>query len=253
MSEEQRNGTRCARFQTTLGWNGVRGPRRQRRVARLVAVASAVAVFSLTASPALASYHGIGFGYNSSGNHGGSASLCVTKLWIYDPVNDHVNNTIWMLVDPHDINYWTEAGMVNGDDAVTQPTFYWADNNTQYGYNAHFANFGPTLGSHYFAYIKLRSQPWWNVYIDGWTTGAGSWHNTSTAYGLQTGVEFTNPSTSYTNESGASQSTSYYDTSGNSHLGWVPGNSPEQDPPSQAFWYHQYTYFSEEIGQPWSC
>jgi hypothetical protein len=151
------------------------------------------------------------------------------------------------------LTYWTEAGIVNGDDAVTQPTFYWADNNTKYGYSPHFASFGPVLGNHYLAYIDLRSQPWWNVYIDGWTTGSGSWHNTATAYGLVTGVEATNASTQYTNESGASQDTSWYDTPGNSHLGWVKGRDPEQDSPARAFWYHPYTYFSEEIGQPWTC
>lgn len=221
------------------------------------ALAVALVYFSgslLLVSSALASdYHGVGKGYNASGNHGASAYLCITKLWLNDYVDDHVNNTLWVLMDPHDQNYWTETGIVNGDDVTSVPIFYWADDNS-HGYTPHFSNLEPILGDEYYANIEDRNANWWNVSINGWTTGSGSWQNTSIAYGLKTGVEFTNPSTSWTQESGSSQSTSWYDTSGGSNFGWVPGSPPvEADSPSGVFWYQKYNYLSEAIGQPFSC
>jgi hypothetical protein len=137
---------------------------------------------------------------------------------------------------------------------VTQPTFYWADDNTQYGYNEHFASYGPTAGDIYGAQITLRSQPWWNVSIAGYTYGYGSWHNTSEATSMYTGVEFTNATSGYQSDSGASHTLYYYDNNGTKIQGWPNAGVLVNTSLATGFWYQNYWWWADRTwDQPWTC
>jgi hypothetical protein len=218
------------------------------------ALASTVALASATSSAYAIGNPG-DTGADSLTASGISGSMCVTELANLDPNNSHVNETMWLFTNLS-APYWTEVGIWNGfnvsGNTTHVPRFYWEDNNSVYG-NSWHGDFTDSvgLGSHYYAYIRHRTGNWWDVYINGWTTGSGSYQATSTGSFEQVGLEFTESNQQA--ESGAVQSVSYWDSGGTNHLNW-PGASNSQNSPGQGFWYKQYNYYSTILNNTtWSC
>jgi hypothetical protein len=229
-------------------------PGRRRYLRALVIGLMCAGCLAVVGGSASANYYAIGTGSNPNGDLGDGAVLCSTDLSLYAPSFDHVSNELWLLWNG---GWWTEVGMAEGYFAkagvvATSPVFFWADNNTQYGYNEHPWSVGPVLGAHYTASITLYNQPWWHASLPGLGLTGNSWHNADHAYYQQTGLEGTTTFAGWLSESGASQSAGWFDSSGY-HVGFANGNH-SVDSPYQGFWYQPYNYWSEKTsGDNWSC
>ncbi len=224
-----------------------------RRKGWAVAAATAFLVLSL-ASAASANPADQGFATVTANGIAGSA--CETVLANLSPNSSHVNESLWESIPNATWEWWTEVGIWNGFNIAgtptSVPTFYWEDNNSVYG-NSWHGDFGQSVqaGTHYYAYIQHRTGNWWNVYIDGWTWGSGSYHEGSLGYAEAVGDEWTDASVN--SESGAVQNVGYWNSSGSWNLGW-PNATNVQDGPGQGFWYQHYYYYSTILNQTtWSC
>jgi hypothetical protein len=245
--------TECRSSGPTAGY-GVSGVIMMRRSCLAAVTALACAALALAPSVAIAG-NPTDSGYATNEATGIAGEPCVTVLDNSDPSGSHVNETLW-LYDSTALPWWTEVGIWNGENlsghTTTVPTFYWEDNNSVYGDTWH-GDFGVPVvsGSHYYAYIRYRSGNWWDVYINGWTTGSGSYHEYSYGTYEQVGDEWTNALANY--ESGAVQGIGYWDTSDTWQSGWPFANN-EQTSPGQGFWYKQYYYYSTILREStWSC
>ena len=230
---------------------------RQRAVRNSV-IAAVVLLVSALWAPIAGAYNSAALGDNPNGGHGGSANLCVNKLWVWTGhISGHVNNSIWVYFDPNgDYAHWTEAGMINGVAHTFNTNgnriFYWADDSGQYGYSEHPQSDGPALGSSYLAQVSYSNPPWWYVSI-GNDFSFGSYHNVSNTYRLSSGLEFDSTNTGYEQETGSSWDMSWLNPSNNL---WVKGwNYPSStvDSPAGGYWYEPYHYWKDELGQSWSC
>jgi hypothetical protein len=196
-------------------------------------------------------------GYDSAYFSDLEGDVCETKLWVYHPDADHVNQTTWLYFDG--TSWWTEAGIADGayvHNDPHSPVFYWADDNSQYHYSEHFATYGPAAGSQYYWKIQHRTGNWWNVNIAGYSYGSGSWQDTIGADIPVAGLEYTNPNSGETSASGSSNSFYWVDFAGHTGTSW-PNPSytvPNSGGAATGFWYHQYWYFSDRTwDQPWTC
>jgi hypothetical protein len=185
------------------------------------------------------------FGANPNGDYGADAVVCTHALSVPDPSGDFANNELWVVMNTS-YTYWTEAGVKYGlhnkGGYSTSPTFFWADKNSQYGYNEHFATYGPSLDSYYDDNIVYNQGNSWYVNVGGFT--GTSWQNTSHGVILDTGLEAT---TNSATESGSSSDLSWYDTN------WI-ANQPWRyvgqrvDSPTSGYWFNSGVYWKDMIG-----
>jgi hypothetical protein len=189
--------------------------------------------------------------------HGGYGKACETALSVGDPTTSHISSEMWLLFG----NYWTEAGIGMGDSKdsngtivqVRSPTLFWADSNTQYGYNFHPEG-GAISGIHYDVEITYSgAEPWWTVDVNG--GNHNSWHQASYGNELQTGAEWADGTGSSVHESGSVNNLSWQDLNGNWWTPWGPADGGGGDAPLTGFWYQtRGTYYSTRTtNEGWSC
>jgi hypothetical protein len=176
-------------------------------------------------------------------NYGGYATLCTNALAVSDPTTTFVDNEMWVNMSTG--YYWTEAGVTVGSHSAggynSSPRFFWADNNTQYGYHEHYATWGPSMNEYDGDSISYNQGNWWYVNVGNWT--GNSWQNTSHANLLQTGVETTTDNVA---ESGSSSQLDWYDTNWNAQAGWP--NSSTYVNGGAGYWASTGNYWREKIG-----
>jgi hypothetical protein len=229
------------------------------RLAYLLVAGSAVLGVAAVSAPAASAcntgQYCYSYGYMPANIDGVYGSVCETSLSVSNPYNSHVTSEIWI-----DMNsYWSEGGIVEGHTGdsngtvynFTSPTLFWADKNTQYGFNVHPEG-GAASGGHYGVQIWYSgAEPWWNVDVNGHS--GNSWHQASYATELQTGAEFYDGgATVY--ESGAARSLEWQDLNGNWWSPWGPVGGGGGDAPLTGFWYQTGSYYStRSTNEGWSC
>jgi hypothetical protein len=131
---------------------------------------------------------------SSTAYGGGAVNFDIESLSASDcSEGGHTNQTIWVGTNNTTGGYWAEVGYTYGYHGSCVLEYYWARNNPTYGYQDYPLHYIDGIGTtHNFEAQEVYNGEY-DVYID-WTkvgadVGAYPWTK-----GVQTGLEYTDPS-----------------------------------------------------------